>query len=101
MASYLAYIPSSPAFPQLVQPHSTQVQPPPSSRSVPPPLCNDTTEGKIEKRERQEQLESAPLFIAVNRMYHAIIRERHVIYQGISAHARYVEPGHYYASVDA
>ena len=41
------------AFPQLVQPDSTQVQLP-RSRSLPPLLCNDITEGKIEKRERHK-----------------------------------------------
>ena len=50
------------AFPQLVQPHSTQLQPRPHSHSFPPPLCNDINEGKNrEERKTQEQLESAPL----------------------------------------
>ena len=60
------------AFPQLVQPHSTQVQPRPRRRSLPPPLCNDITEGKNrEERKTQEQLESAPLSgtVDVNKMF--------------------------------
>ena len=51
MASYLAYILSSPALPQLMQPQSTQLQPLPRSHSLPPPLCKNIYEGKIEKRE--------------------------------------------------
>ena len=51
MASYLAYISMCPAFPQSMQPHSKQVQPLPYSHPLPPPLCNNISEEKIEKKD--------------------------------------------------